>query len=258
MNLITPPLLAELERFTSEVETDPDPLVMILKSGTPGFFICHAQFANLSALRTASVPTSIDDVPVNPVQRLCMRLGSMDKVTIAQVEGRTTGGGAALAMACDLRYGSVGHAVFNSFGVSIGTGLGGGASVFMPRVVGRSRALELILAGLDLDAETADQWGHLTRSLPAEGIDEYVRMIAQRIASSVPDVIRRTKQLVSASGELPVEDGLRAENFSMQQTAGTPAAQAALAAFLELGGETIQGEQRMEELLGEVLARTSD
>ncbi|KQW42688.1 hypothetical protein ASC77_23825 [Nocardioides sp. Root1257] len=256
MNLITGELLGELDRLTVEVEADSDALVLVLKSATPGFFICHARFDNLGALRTESTPVSVEDVPMNPVQRLCERLRSMDKVTIAQVEGRTTGGGAAIAMACDLRYAAIGGAVFNSFGVSIGTGLGGGGSVFLPRLVGRSRAMEVILAGLDLDAVTADVWGYVTRSLPAGEIDGYVHTIANRIAMSVPDVIRRTKGLVAGSENLTIEDGLRAENFSMQLTAGTPAAVEALAAFLELGGETIEGEQRMEELLGDVLVKT--
>ncbi|MFE7423810.1 enoyl-CoA hydratase/isomerase family protein [Rhodococcus sp. NPDC057529] len=257
MNLISSELLSEIDRFTSELEQDPQALVVVLKSSTPGFFICHAKFEDLGVLKTSAVPQSVDEAPMNPVQRICQRLRSMNKVSIAQVEGRATGGGATIAMSCDLRYASIGGAVFNSFGVPLGTGLGGGATQFMPRLVGRTRAMELILGALDLDAETADSWGYVTRALPAAEIDEFVAAMARRIAMSVPDVIRRTKQLIANSDRLPIEDGLRAENFSLQQMAGTPEGAAGIAAFLELGGETIEGEHRLADLLGEVLKHTS-
>jgi enoyl-CoA hydratase/carnithine racemase len=257
MNLISHDMLEELDRFTSEVADDPEPLVLILKSNTPGFFIGHAQFSDLGVLKTTVVPTSVDEVPMNPVQTLCQRLRAMNKVSIAQVQGRATGGGAAIAMACDLRYASIDQAVFNSFGVPLGTGLGGGATQFLPRLVGRTRAMELILGAFDLDAATADAWGYVTRSVPDSEIDALVRHMAQRIAMGAPEVIRRTKKLIADSDQLPLEEGLRAENFSLQQMAGTPAAAAGTAGFLELGGETLEGEHRLGDLLGELLEQTS-
>ncbi len=145
MNLITGNLLAEFDRVTTELENDSEVVVAIFRSSTPGFFLCHAKYDDFDKLKMATVPSTRDEVPLNAVHRITERLRSMDKLTIAQVEGRATGGGAAMVMACDLRYGAIGSAVFNSFGVPMGTGLGGGATQVLPRLVGRSRATELIL-----------------------------------------------------------------------------------------------------------------
>ena len=254
MNLITGELLEELDRFTTEVAADPEPLVVVLRSSTPGFFVAHARYGDLDKLAAPRVPASRDEVSLNIVHRISRRLSTMDKVTIAQVEGRATGGGAALAMTCDLRYGAVGQAVFNSFGVPVGTGLGGGATQYLPRLVGRSRAMEVILAGLDLDAVTAERWGYLTRALDPDEIGGYVDGIARRIASCSPAAIRHTKELIAA--DLPLTEGLRDENFRLQQLMVTDEAIAGIRSFLELGGETPEGESRIGDLLGELLEKT--
>lgn len=217
MNMLTGDLIGELDRFTREAAADPDLLVIVLKSAVPGFFICHAPYSQLHNLKTQTMPQSRDEVPLNPVQVIGQRLRAMNKVSIAQVEGRAAGGSAALAMACDLRYGAIGGAVFNSMGVPIGTGLGGGATQFMPRLTGQSRAMELILGGLDLDAVTADRWGYLTRALESADIDPYVAGLAARIASCSAQAIRLTKQLVAAATETSLTQGLRDENFRLQQ-----------------------------------------
>ena len=253
MNMITAELLAELDRLTTQLAAAPEPLVVVIRSATPGFFICHAKYDDFDQLKLPEVPVTRDEVPLNTVHRITERLRSMDKVTIAQVEGRATGGGAAIAMACDLRYGALGSAVFNSFGVPMGTGLGGGATQVLPRLVGRSRATELILGALDLDAETADRWGYLTRALPAGEITAYVDAYAERVARCVPEVVRRTKGLIAAFDATPLAEGLRDENFVVQQLAARGEAAEGIRKFLEIGGETTGGESRLEALLGELL-----
>lgn len=253
MNLITAQVLAELDRFTRLVAEDPDPMVVVLRSDTPGFFICHARYDDIGALKTAEVPASRDDVPLNPMQAMCQRIRGMDKLSIAVVRGRATGGGAALAMACDLRYAGLGEAVFNSFGVPMSTGLGGGASQFMPRLVGTSRSMEVILGGLDLDAATADSWGYVTRALPGSEIDAYVDALARRIAASSRDAVLDTRRLVARALDTPLDEGLRHENFCLQRLAASEDASAGIAAFLKLGGETPEGESRLADLLGEVI-----
>ena len=190
LNMLTRELLADLDRFTAEVAQDPEPLVVVFKSAHPDIFITHAEFANLYAIQPPEIPTSADQVSLNAVQIICERLRRMDKVTIAQVEGRTAGGGAAMVMACDMRFGAVGKAVFNTMSVPVGSVPGGGASQYMPRLIGYSRALELILGGLDLDAATAERWGYLNRALPAEEIDTFVTSAASRIAACPADAVR--------------------------------------------------------------------
>jgi enoyl-CoA hydratase/carnithine racemase len=252
LNMLTRELLDDLDRFTRAVSTAPDPLVVVLKSADPDIFMTHAEFANLYAIQPERLPESVHEVSLNAVHLICERLRTMDKITIAQVEGRTAGGAAAMVMACDMRFGALGRAMFNTMSVPLGCVPGGGASQYMPRLIGYSRAMELILAGYDLDAATAERWGYLNRALPPDEIDDFVRRTAGRIAAAPPDAVRMTKEVLALAGG-PIEAGLREENFRFRRLIAADASRAAMAAFLELGGQTRDGEQRIEELLGAVL-----
>jgi enoyl-CoA hydratase/carnithine racemase len=252
LNLLTPDLLSELDRLTTEVAADPDALVLVLKSADPDIFMTHAQFAGLYGLQPPAVPASAGDAELNRVQVICERLRTMNKVTIAQVEGRAAGGSAAMVMACDMRFGSLGKAIFNTMSVPVGSVPGGGASQYMPRLVGYSRAMELILGGLDLDAATAERWGYLNRALESDRIGQFVTETARRIASCPPDAVRATKEVIAMS-DGPIEAGLREEAFRFLRLFASGESRSSVAAFLELGGETREGEQRIERLLGEVL-----
>lgn len=254
LNMLTRELIGDLDRFTTEVAADPHPLVVVLKSSDPDIFITHNEFANLYAMQPAEVPTSSEGVSLNRMHHICERLRTMDKITIAQVEGRAAGGGAAMVMACDMRFGAIGKAVFNTMSVPLGTVPGGGASQYMPRLVGRSRALELILGGFDLDAVTAERWGYLNRALPPDEIEEFVTATAARIASCPADAVRLTKDVVDRS-DGPIEDGLREENFRFRQLMASDESRDSIEAFLRLGGQTRDGELRIERLLGDVLRR---
>ena len=255
MNLITRELLDELGRLTTELDADPEPLVVVIRSADPDFFIPHAEFANLYSILPSEAPEVSDNVSPNNIHQICERLRTMNKITIAQVEGRAGGGGAALVMACDMRFGAVGRAVFNNMAVPLGTVPGGGASQYMPRLVGRSRALELILGGVDLDAITAERWGYLNRALPPEELAAFVQATARRIASCPPDAVRLTKRAIDAAGG-PMEEGLREESFRFQQLMTSEDSIANIKRFLALGGETRAGEKRLGELLGEVIERS--
>ena len=256
LNLITRDLLDELGQLTAELADDPHALVVVIKSADPDFFIPHAEFANLYSMQSERPPTSRAEASPNSIHRICERLRTMDKITIAQVEGRAGGGGATLVMACDMRFGAIGKAIFNNMALPLGTVPGGGASQYMPRLVGRSRALELILGGIDLDAVTAERWGYLNRALPAEEIDTFVAATARRIASCSSEAVRRTKALVGAH-EGSLEEGLREESFGFQQLMTSDVSVASIRRFLALGGETRDGERRLDELLGEVVREPS-
>jgi enoyl-CoA hydratase/carnithine racemase len=124
---------------------------------------------------------------------------------------------------------------------------GGTGTQLLPRLVGRARALEIILSGNDLDAETAVQWGWLNRALPADGIESFVSGLAQRIAGFPADAVRLAKQAINGA-DLPLAEGLAAESFLFQTSIRTPDARAAMARFLEIGGQTREGELRVADL----------
>jgi len=252
LHMLTKQLLADLDLLTRSVAADPGVLVLVLKSKDPDIFITHNEFANLYAVQPPEVPDSPEGVQLNDMHLICERLRTMPAVTIAQVEGRAAGGGAAMVMACDLAFGALGKAVFNTMSVPLGSVPGGGASQYLPRRVGRSRALELILGGLDLDAATAERWGYLNRAVAPEQIDAHVTALARRIGACPPAAVRHTKSLIGLA-DAGIENGLREENFRFRQLMASSDSRTLIDTFLAIGGQTRAGELRLEELLGEVL-----
>jgi enoyl-CoA hydratase/carnithine racemase len=182
---------------------------------------------------------------------MCERFRTMDKVTIAQIEGRVGGGGSELAMSFDMRFGVLGKTVVNQMEAPLGILPGGTGTQRMPRLIGRHRAIEVILGGVDLDAETAERWGYLNRALAADTIGPYVDALARRIASFPAPAVRLAKQAINSATK-PLEEGLRDESFLFQCLLREESAQQNMKRFLEIGGQTREGELRVAELSAEV------
>ena len=248
INLITMALFGELARLAEELEADPAALVFVLKSADPDFFLAHFDVAALIAMADAPAPPTGD---ANAYHAMCQRFRTMDKVTIAQIEGRVGGGGAELSMNFDMRFGVIGKTVINQMEVPIGILPGGTGTQNLPRLVGRARAMEIILGGIDVDAETAERWGWLNRALPANAIDAHVDALARRIASFPADAVRLAKQSVD-SATLPMAEGCQQEADLFQTLLFSNPARHAMRRFLELGGQTRDGELRVAEISGAV------
>ena len=254
INIITLELWAELARLSVELEADAEALVFVMKSADPDFFLAHF---DVGAILDFPIdrPASRADLERNDYHAMCERYRTMDKVTIAQIEGRVGGGGSELAMSFDMRFGVIGKTVINQMEVPIGILPGGTGTQRMPRLIGRHRAIEVILGGVDLDAETAERWGYLNRAMSAEAIGPYVEALARRIASFPAPAVRLAKQAIDAATK-PLEEGLRDESFLFQSLLREESAQANMKRFLEIGGQTREGELRVAELSAEV-ARTA-
>ena len=248
INLITMALFGELARLAEELEADPAALVFVLKSADPDFFLAHFDVAALIAMADAPAPPTDN---ANAYHAMCQRFRTMDKVTIAQIEGRVGGGGAELSMNFDMRFGVLGKTVINQMEVPIGILPGGTGTQNLPRLVGRARAMEIILGGIDVDAETAERWGWLNRALPANAIDAHVNALARRIASFPADAVRLAKQSVD-SATLPMAEGCQQEADLFQTLLFSNPARHAMRRFLELGGQTRDGELRVAEISGAV------
>jgi len=248
INLITMALFGELARLAEELEADPAALVFVLKSANPDFFLAHFDVAALIAMADAPAPPTDD---ANAYHAMCQRFRTMDKVTIAQIEGRVGGGGAELSMNFDMRFGVIGKTVINQMEVPIGILPGGTGTQNLPRLVGRARAMEIILCGIDVDAETAERWGWFNRALPANAIDTHVNALARRIASFPAVAVRLAKQSVD-SATLPMAEGCQQEADLFQTLLFSNPARHAMRRFLELGGQTRDGELRVAEISGAV------
>ena len=220
INVLTLPLFGELIRFGAQVGDDDDVRVVILKSANPDFFIAHFDVEAILGFPTDSEP---ERAPDNVYHQMCERYRTMPKPTIAQIEGRVGGGGCELIQAFDMRFGVRGRTRINQMEVPLGILPGGGGTQRLPRLVGRGRALEIILGGDDLDAETAEHWGLLNRIFEPDAIDSFVDALARRIASFPAEAVALAKQSVNAAA-LPLEEGLVEEAFLFQKTLRTKGA----------------------------------
>jgi enoyl-CoA hydratase/carnithine racemase len=136
-----------------------------------------------------------------------------------------------------MRFAALGKAVFAQPEVAVGIIPGGGGTQRLPRLVGRGRALEIILGGNDIDAATAEAWGYVNRALPPDQLRPYVDALATRIASFPPDAIARAKQAVDTAMGDPTA-GLNVEDQLFRQTLALPDANQRMQAFMDAGGQT--------------------
>lgn len=245
INIITPPLYMELAQLAGELKADPNLTVVVLKSANPDFFLAHFDVSTILGFPTDQPAER--ETELNPYHVMCERFRTMDKVTIAQIEGRVGGGGSELAASCDMRFGVRGRTIINQMEVPLGILPGGTGTQRLPRLVGRGRAMEIVLAGDDLDAVTAERWGYLNRIFEANEINAWVQKLAQRIASFPVEAVRLAKASVDGA-EQPIEEGLRDEAYLFQRLLRTEGAQKNMKKFLEIGGQTRDGELKVGEL----------
>ena len=249
INLVTLELFGELAALAAELEADPDLTVVVMKSADPDFFLAHFDVA---AILGFPVDGPAERSPeLNDYHQMCERFRTMNKVTIAQIEGRVGGGGSELAASFDLRYGVRGRTRINQMEVPLGILPGGTGTQRLPRLVGRARAMEIILGGEDLDAETAERWGYLNRIFAADEIGPWVARLARRIASFPPEAVRLAKAAVDGA-ESPLAEGLPEEAYLLQCLLRTDGAQRNMQRFLEIGGQTREGELEVDRLSGKL------
>lgn len=244
-NVITMALLAELDALSSKLKADPDLTVVVMRSADPEFFLAHFDVAAILERPTGFEPQR--DAQLKPFHALCERFRTMNKIVIAQIEGRVGGGGSELSASMDMRFGVRGKTKVNQMEVPLGIIPGGTGTQRLPRLMGRGRALELILSGDDMDAETAERWGYLNRIFEPAEIGPFVEKLAQRIASFPPTAVRQAKLAVNQA-ERPWLEGLFEEAYLFEKLLRTDGAKRNMQRFLEIGGQTREGELRMDEL----------
>ena len=251
INLLDKPLFKELLRLTDQLAADDRVRVVVLASANPGWFIAHFDVGLI--LRFPADPPVPDapPAPLSPFHRMAETWRTMPKATIAVVEGRVGGGGSEIALSCDMRFALRGKAVFNQPEVALGIIPGGSGTVRLPRLIGRSRALEVILGCDDVDAELAEAWGWVNRALPADALWPHVERLAARIASFPAHAVAAAKaSVLRADKEIPAD--LLAEGAAFQGTLYGPGTRAAMERFLANGGQTPAGELRLGALAGEL------
>ena len=241
INLLDVQLLTEIGRLADEVASDDEVRVLVVDSADPEFFIAHADVELIRNLPTDD--TSLHD-ELSPFNAAMERFRSLPKATIAVIEGTARGGGCEFAMAFDMRYAALGTTVLGHPEVAVGIIPGGGGTQRLPRLVGRGRALEVILGCRDIDAETAEAWGYVNRALPADELRRFVDKLATRIASCPLTAISAAKRAVDVAldEQTDLANGLRVEDQLMREALAQPAARERLQAILDAGAQTREFE----------------
>jgi enoyl-CoA hydratase/carnithine racemase len=238
INLFDLALIVEMDRVGRELEADTDVRAVVIDSADPDFFIAHADVGLI-----LSMPVDVPENPDDPgfFTQMVDRFRTMPKATIALIEGICRGGGSELVLSMDMRFAAQGKAVLGQPEVAVGIIPGGGGTQRLPRLIGRGRALEVVLGGGDFSAEQAERYGYVNRALPPRELRPFVEGLAQRIASFPAEAIARAKAAVAAA-EPPVIPGLAEESRLFGECVATPEARGRMQAFLDAGGQTREVE----------------
>ncbi|MFL6203721.1 MAG: enoyl-CoA hydratase/isomerase family protein [Acidimicrobiales bacterium] len=245
INLFDLALMLDVARCAEELATDDDVRVVIVESADADFFIAHADVELILQLPREEREAPSDDLGF--FHAMCERFRTMPKATIAVIEGAVRGGGCELVSSFDMRFASRERAVFGQPEVALGIIPGGSGTQRLPRLLGRARALEVILGGSDVDAQRAEEWGWVNRALPHDELHPFVDALAARIASFPAHAIAAAKRSVDHGLPDPVP-GLRTEEWLFSQTLLEPSAISRMEAFLAVGGQTREPERDLPAL----------
>ena len=190
LNIFGPANIPQLEDIVSSMESDEAVKVVVFDSAVEGFFLTHYDFlAKLEdSTKYPAGPTGLQPLP-----DMFARISRAPAVSVALIRGRATGVGSELALASDMRFASREKAILSQWEVGAGLVPGGGPMARLPRLMGRGRALEVLLGADDIGGELAELYGYVNRSLPDADLDDFVDRLAMRIASFDKQAITATK-----------------------------------------------------------------
>ncbi|MBV8262947.1 MAG: enoyl-CoA hydratase/isomerase family protein [Candidatus Eremiobacteraeota bacterium] len=230
LNLVNPEFILEFRQIMNDLEADELVKVVVFDSAVEGVFLNHSDFlAKLEDLTSIPQgPTGLEAWP-----DIFVRLTRAPFVSIALIRGRATGNGSELTLACDMSFASREKAILSQWEVGAGLVAGGGPMARLPRVMGRGRALEVLLGADDVGGDLAEAYGYVNRALPDSKLDGFVDTLATRIASFDKWAIANTKRLVNSSLPPDVEIAAGWDAFIASVT--RPAAQSRLKALFERG-----------------------
>jgi enoyl-CoA hydratase/carnithine racemase len=231
LNIFGPKNVPQLNEVITALETDEHVKVVVFDSAVEGFFLTHYDF--LAKLEdSTSLPAGPTGLP--PLPDMLVRLSRAPVVSIASIRGRATGVGSELALASDMRFASREKAILSQWEVGAGLVPGGGPMARLPRLIGRGRALEVLLGADDVPGNLAELYGYVNRALPDAELDAFVDALARRIASFDKHAIAETKRLVDVAS-LPADTEIAPEWGAFLGSLDRPASQMRIKALMERG-----------------------
>ena len=231
LDIFGPQHMPALNAVVAALESDRDVKVVVFDSAVDGFFITHYDFLarREDTLDLPPGPTGLQQLP-----DALVRISRAPVVSIAKIRGRATGVGSELALASDMRFASREKAILSQWEVGAGLVPGGGPIARLPRLIGRGRALEVLLGANDITGEIAELYGYVNRALPDAELDGFVETLAERIASFDKHAIAETKRLANIAS-LPSDADIAPEWESFMASLARPATQTRIKTLLERG-----------------------
>ncbi|MDT0436362.1 MULTISPECIES: enoyl-CoA hydratase/isomerase family protein [Streptomyces] len=248
VNVLSGTLIRELHDVLGKLRDDRSVRVIVFRSADPEFFVAHVDIHILDEL--AGLQEIADRNPdANLFQGVGELLRHQPQVTIVELAGKARAGGAELVAAADMTFAARETAGIGQSEVLMGIVPGGGGTQYLRERVGRNRALELLLTGDLVDADTAAAYGWINRAVPASELHAFVDEVAGKIAALSPELIAAAKRLVPPSD---LADGLRAENDAWAELVSGDLPARLMAGALEHGAQTPEGERDLESLMRDV------
>ncbi|MFM0507030.1 enoyl-CoA hydratase/isomerase family protein [Paraburkholderia sp. RL17-373-BIF-A] len=242
INLYDPEMFAELNVLMDKIDADRDLKVVVFESANPDYFVAHYDLD-----RGEVIPEQPGAAEFSAWPKFVTRLAQSRVVSVAKLRGRARGHGSELALACDMRFASKEKTVLAQVEVGVAVVPGGGATEWLSALAGRSRALEIICGADDFDADTAEKYGWVNRSIPDAELDAFVDNFARRVASFEKRALELAKKLVNARAGIPSEAERWSSNQAFIGTTSWPETQALIGKMYEKG---LQKEGDFELRLG--------
>src|SRR5882757_10184143 len=232
LNIMDADMFENLQAVLARMDTSPSLRVVVFESANPDFYLAH--FDVKDTARTLTLLKAVGPSGLPSLLDTFVRLTKSPVVSIAKIRGRARGVSSEFVLACDMRFASREKTALAQVEVGSGVHPGGGGTERLPALVGRGRALEIIIGSDDFDGETAERYGYVNRALPDAELDGFVDRFARRIATFDRRPIEAAKNLVNR-GSLPSADRLLGGSKSFLTSVTWPEAQQRFKALFERG-----------------------